>query len=158
MKLKEIVVESSWHCRYPRGWAELQSANLLCFVRASRRRDDLPPSRSHLPGSPRQNAGPGISSLEEGAGRRPLQRRQRHGAAVAPELRAYREEPQQVCLPDLSLPVYLPAICRSVRWVKSIVFGGSKSARFVRRKNETRLYDAYVHIKAKEMNKGAPVP
>ncbi|EJD44436.1 hypothetical protein AURDEDRAFT_166525 [Auricularia subglabra TFB-10046 SS5] len=46
---------------------------------------------------------------------------------------------------------------RSVAWVRAQLFGGSKSARFVRRERKIRLYDAYVHIKSKELNKDREV-
>ncbi|EJD44352.1 hypothetical protein AURDEDRAFT_166731 [Auricularia subglabra TFB-10046 SS5] len=42
---------------------------------------------------------------------------------------------------------------RSKRWIQTHLFGGSKSSRFVRRELKTRLYDVYVHIKSKELNK-----
>ncbi|KZV89032.1 hypothetical protein EXIGLDRAFT_772109 [Exidia glandulosa HHB12029] len=45
---------------------------------------------------------------------------------------------------------------RSEAWVRSQIFGGSKSARFLRATPKTRLYDAYVHHKAQELNKDLP--
>ncbi|EJD33724.1 hypothetical protein AURDEDRAFT_177199 [Auricularia subglabra TFB-10046 SS5] len=41
---------------------------------------------------------------------------------------------------------------KSVAWVRTHLFGGGKSARFVRRELKIRLYDVYVHIKTKELN------
>ncbi|EJD45905.1 hypothetical protein AURDEDRAFT_164965 [Auricularia subglabra TFB-10046 SS5] len=46
---------------------------------------------------------------------------------------------------------------RSKRWVQTHLFGGGKSSRFVRREVKTRLYDVYVHIKSKELNKDREV-
>ncbi|KZV92757.1 hypothetical protein EXIGLDRAFT_768677 [Exidia glandulosa HHB12029] len=45
---------------------------------------------------------------------------------------------------------------RSEAWVRSQLFGGSKSARFLRAVRKTRLYDAYVHFRAKELNADRP--
>ncbi|KZV93300.1 hypothetical protein EXIGLDRAFT_768196 [Exidia glandulosa HHB12029] len=45
---------------------------------------------------------------------------------------------------------------RSKAWVRAHLYGGSKSARFMRRVKKIRLYDAYVHWKSKEMNKDPP--
>ncbi|EJD47610.1 hypothetical protein AURDEDRAFT_163482 [Auricularia subglabra TFB-10046 SS5] len=41
---------------------------------------------------------------------------------------------------------------KSVAWVRTHLFGGGKSARFVRRELKIRLYDVYVHIKTKQLN------
>ncbi|KZV80689.1 hypothetical protein EXIGLDRAFT_704872 [Exidia glandulosa HHB12029] len=46
---------------------------------------------------------------------------------------------------------------RSEPYVRSQVYGGSKSGRFVRRVMETRLYDAYFHWEALGMNDGLGV-
>ncbi|KZV83903.1 hypothetical protein EXIGLDRAFT_700943 [Exidia glandulosa HHB12029] len=43
---------------------------------------------------------------------------------------------------------------RSKTYVRSQLYGGSKSARFLRCALEIRLYDAYFHWKAKQMNEG----
>ncbi|EJD44458.1 hypothetical protein AURDEDRAFT_166547 [Auricularia subglabra TFB-10046 SS5] len=41
---------------------------------------------------------------------------------------------------------------RSKAWVRTQLFGGGKSVRFVRRQLKIRLYDAYVHVRSKELN------
>ncbi|EJD45869.1 hypothetical protein AURDEDRAFT_164928 [Auricularia subglabra TFB-10046 SS5] len=46
---------------------------------------------------------------------------------------------------------------KSLRWIRTHLFGGGKSSRFVRRELKTRLYDVYVHIKSKELNKDCQI-
>ncbi|EJD46303.1 hypothetical protein AURDEDRAFT_164537 [Auricularia subglabra TFB-10046 SS5] len=46
---------------------------------------------------------------------------------------------------------------KSPRWIRTHLFGGGKSSRFVRREVKTRLYDVYVHIKSKLLNQDREV-
>ncbi|KZV82871.1 hypothetical protein EXIGLDRAFT_702100 [Exidia glandulosa HHB12029] len=45
---------------------------------------------------------------------------------------------------------------RSPAWVRGQLFGRSKNSRFLRRIRKTRLYDAYLHFRAKEINGALP--
>lgn len=52
----------------------------------------------------------------------------------------------------LSLLLECSIIARPEAVVRGLVFGGSKSKRFLTRKPKDRLYQAYLHVTAQHLN------